>query len=81
MFAASDSLCPCGRGLGRGDGETSSLGGVGQQVGWVERSDTQRIRLDCDREASHNLNRLLDEPGPECWSSLIENIFLEIAPV
>ena len=23
----------------------------------------QRIRLDCDREASHNLNRLLDKPG------------------
>ena len=23
----------------------------------------QRIRLDCDREAIHNLNRLLDEPG------------------
>ncbi|BBO99643.1 hypothetical protein SFSGTM_03520 [Sulfuriferula nivalis] len=25
--------------------------------------DAQRIRLDCDREASHNLNRLLDKPG------------------
>jgi multidrug efflux pump subunit AcrB len=24
---------------------------------------TYRIRLDCDREASHNLNRLLDKPG------------------
>jgi hypothetical protein len=24
----------------------------------------QRIRLDRDREASHDLNRLLDEPGP-----------------
>ena len=38
-------------------------------------------KLDCDREASHNLNRLLDKPGPECLRSLIENIFLEIAPV
>ena len=25
--------------------------------------DAQRVRLDCDREASHNLNRLLDKPG------------------
>ena len=25
--------------------------------------DAQRIRLDRDREASHDLNRLLDEPG------------------
>ena len=32
-------------------------------------------KLDCDREASHNLNRLLDKPGPECLRSLIENIF------
>jgi hypothetical protein len=23
----------------------------------------ERIRLDCDRAASHNLNRLLDKPG------------------
>jgi hypothetical protein len=23
----------------------------------------QRIRLDCESEANHNLNRLLDEPG------------------
>jgi hypothetical protein len=26
--------------------------------------DAQRLRLDRDREASHDLNRLLDEPGP-----------------
>ncbi len=30
---------------------------------------------------SRDLNRLLDEPGPECWSGLIENIFLEVAAV
>ncbi|BBP00502.1 hypothetical protein [Sulfuriferula nivalis] len=33
----------------------------------IQRGDmdaaAQRIRLDCDREASHNLNRLLDKPG------------------
>jgi hypothetical protein len=25
--------------------------------------NAQRVRLDCDRAASHNLNRLLDKPG------------------
>ncbi|RKX36317.1 MAG: hypothetical protein DRP19_03905 [Thermotogae bacterium] len=25
--------------------------------------DTERIRLDCESEANHNLNRLLDKPG------------------
>ncbi|WP_428353338.1 hypothetical protein [Methyloprofundus sp.] len=29
----------------------------------VKDGGVQRIRLDCDREASHNLNRLLDKPG------------------
>lgn len=29
----------------------------------IKLKETQRVRLDCDREASHNLNRLLDESG------------------
>ena len=29
----------------------------------VASRDAQRVRLDCDREASHNLNRLLYKPG------------------
>ncbi|WP_428353483.1 hypothetical protein [Methyloprofundus sp.] len=32
-------------------------------VAWGTEEYFQRIRLDCDREASHNLNRLLDKPG------------------
>jgi hypothetical protein len=28
---------------------------------------TQRLRLDRDREASHDLNRLLNKPGPSPW--------------
>ena len=35
----------------------------------------ERVRLDCDREASHNLNRLLDKPGLDA-SFCYGNIFL-----
>ncbi|SHE23461.1 efflux RND transporter permease subunit [methanotrophic endosymbiont of Bathymodiolus puteoserpentis (Logatchev)] len=42
---------------------------------------TYRIRLDCDREASHNLNRLLDKPGlPFEMNSAIANSFLLNSP-
>ncbi|BBP00816.1 hypothetical protein [Sulfuriferula nivalis] len=34
-----------------------------QALGHERYLQSQRIRLDCDREASHNLNRLLDKPG------------------
>ena len=54
------------------------FGSVGAKVPHVVVCLTNK--LDCDREAIHNLNRLLDKPGPECLRSLIENIFLEIAP-
>ncbi|MDT8385238.1 MAG: hypothetical protein RRB22_12565, partial [Gammaproteobacteria bacterium] len=33
-------------------------------------------RLDCESEASHNLNRLLDKPGIE--ATHYENIFLKV---
>ncbi len=36
-----------------------------------ESISAQRIRLDCDREASHNLNRLLDEPGVAAVNLLV----------
>ena len=36
------------------------------------------IRLDCDREASHNLNRALDKPGSCCEFSY-GNIFIELS--
>ena len=29
----------------------------------TKHNELERTRLDCDREASHNLNRLLDKPG------------------
>jgi len=29
----------------------------------ITHINIQRVRLDCDREASHNLNRLLYKPG------------------
>ena len=37
---------------------------------------TQRVRLDCDREASHNLNRLLDKPGEAAMNLLVMEITL-----
>ena len=37
---------------------------VEAKVQACERGAAERIRLDRDREASHDLNRLLDEPGP-----------------
>ena len=36
----------------------------------------QRVRLGCDREASHNLNRLLDKPGGVAMNSLVMEISL-----
>jgi len=36
----------------------------------------QRVRLDCDREASHNLNRLLDKPGGAAMILLVMEISL-----
>ncbi|MFA7318962.1 MAG: hypothetical protein WC029_15670, partial [Sulfuricella sp.] len=32
----------------------------------------QRLRLDRDREASHDLNRLLDKPGPVVSKNSLE---------
>jgi hypothetical protein len=37
----------------------------------------QRIRLDRDREASRDLNRLLDEPDPAAWAATQKTAFLE----
>ena len=52
---------------------------------WVEDvgGPAQRIRLDRDREASHDLNRLLDEPGPgpRVLAALTENMYLGNGPV
>jgi len=36
----------------------------------------ERVRLDCDREASHNLNRLLDKPGEAAVNLLVMEISL-----
>ena len=44
------------------------------QVGAV--STAQRVRLDCDREASHNLNRLLYKPGGAAVNLLVMEIYL-----
>ena len=40
-----------------------------------EEVNAQRIRLDCESGASHNLNRLLDKPGLHI---IYENIFLRV---
>ena len=37
---------------------------------------TNELRLDCDREASHNLNRLLDMPGGAAVNLLVMKISL-----
>lgn len=42
----------------------------------VVSAKPQRIRLDCDREASHNLNRLLDKPGGAAMKLLVMEISL-----
>jgi hypothetical protein len=40
------------------------------------RFKPQRVRLDCDREASHNLNRLLYKPGGAAVNLLVMEIYL-----
>jgi len=38
--------------------------------------NAERVRLDCDREASHNLNRLLYKPGGVATNLLVMEIYL-----
>jgi len=72
-------------------GRTVQKGGFGGFLAWLNQvryfvglcsrgqaGDTQRIRLDRASEASHELNRLVDEPGPGARVDLdYENSFWE----